>query len=287
MKKILTIVFSSSLFLTAQNLDTSLTLLHSSENIIRFADHLFCEKDYLRASLEYLRIDERKRDELTTLKLGLSYSSLGEYSLASMIFEKINRNSSCYDYAQLEMLKIHFLQNVFSMPKEYTYNDCALNPLIKNVSKKLYNISSLKDTETIPALDEFLAPFDEGERNDLKKFYYSKLNPDYKLPIKAALFSAVIPGLGKIYTDEIGDGIYAFLLTGLFAFLSYDNFKAEHYFRAWLFAGLSAGFYAGNVYGSYASAQIYNARIKYEFNFNLDSLLKSKNYFIPQYKLCD
>lgn len=284
MKKIFTIVFSCSLLLAAQNPDTSSTLLHSSENIIRFADHLFCEKDYLRASLEYLRIDERKRDELTNLKLGLSYSSLGEYSLASMIFENINKNSSCYDYAKLEMLKIHFLQNEFSMLKEYAYD---VNPLIKNVSKKLYNFAFLKDRESIPTLEEFLAPFDESERNDLKKIYYSKLKPDYKSPIKAALFSAVIPGSGKVYTEEIGDGIYAFLLSGLFAFLAYDNFRAQHDFRAWLFAGLSAGFYAGNVYGSYASAQIYNARIKYEFNFNLDSLLESKNYFIPQYKLCD
>lgn len=284
MKKILTIVFSCSLLLAAQNLDTSSASLHSSENIIRFADHLFCEKDYLRASLEYLRIDERERDELTNLKLGLSYSSLGEYSLASMIFEKINKNSSFYNYAKLEMLKIHFLQNEFSMLKEYAYD---VNPLIKNVSKKLYNFAFLKDRESIPTLEEFLAPFDESERNDLKKIYYSKLKPDYKSPIKAALFSAVIPGSGKVYTEEIGDGIYAFLLSGLFAFLAYDNFRAQHDFRAWLFAGLSAGFYAGNVYGSYASAQIYNARIKYEFNFNLDSLLESKNYFIPQYKLCD
>ncbi len=287
MKKIVTIVFSSTLFLTAQNLDTSSISLHSSENIIRFANHLFCEKDYLRASLEYLRIDDKKRDELTTLKLGLSYSYLKEYSLASMVLEKINKNSSYHPYAQLEMLKIYLLQNEFTLLKQHAYNDYAVNPSIKNVSKKLYNVTLLKEKETLPSLEEFLAPFDEGEREDFKNFYYSKMNPDYKSPIKAALFSAIIPGSGKIYTDEIGDGIYAFLLTGLFAFLAYDNFQAEHDFRAWLFAGLSAGFYAGNVYGSYASAQIYNARIKYEFNFKLDSLLKSKNYFIPQFKLCD
>lgn len=287
MKKVLTIVFSSALFLAAQNLDTSSTSLHSFENIIKFANHLFCEKDYLRASLEYLRVDEKKRDELTTLKLGLSYSSLGKYSLASEVLEKINKNSSYCEYAQLEMLKIHFIQNEFSLLKQHTYDDYAANPSIKNVSKKLYNVTLLKEKETLPSLEEFLAQFDEDEREDLKNFYYSKQNPDYKSPIKAALFSAIIPGSGKIYTDEIGDGIYAFLLTGLFAFLAYDNFKAEHDFRAWLFTGLSAGFYAGNIYGSYASAQIYNTRIKYEFNFNLDSFLKSKNYFIPQFKLCD
>jgi TM2 domain-containing membrane protein YozV len=94
--------------------------------------------------------------------------------------------------------------------------------------------------------------------------------------------SALIPGSGKIYLGEIGDGITAFIATSLLAFLSYDNFSHNHNFRGWLFAGLGFFFYAGNVYGSVAAAQIYNAKVDYEYNLNLKEYLKSKNYFLEE-----
>ena len=112
------------------------------------------------------------------------------------------------------------------------------------------------------------------------------MNPPNKNPLIASVLSAIIPGAGKIYTGDIGDGIFTFLTTGVFTFLAYDNFKAEHNFRGWLFSGLAVMFYGGNIYGSFASAQIHNARIKYEFNLQLDSFIKLKNYFIPQYDFC-
>jgi TM2 domain-containing membrane protein YozV len=102
----------------------------------------------------------------------------------------------------------------------------------------------------------------------------------------ASLLSALIPGLGKVYSNEISDGIFSFLATGLLSYLAYDNFKADHRFRGWLFTGLASIFYVGNIYGSYAAAQIFNAQVKYDFNLRLDSFIKSNNYFIPEYDFC-
>jgi len=49
-----------------------------------------------------------------------------------------------------------------------------------------------------------------------------------KSPLKAAIFSAVIPGAGKIYANEYSDGIYAFIATLVAGYLAFDNFKAGH-----------------------------------------------------------
>ncbi len=54
----------------------------------------------------------------------------------------------------------------------------------------------------------------------------------------------------KYIRKEYGDGITAFLLTGLFSYLAYTNFENDHPTRAWIFTALGAGFYAGNIYGS-------------------------------------
>ena len=98
----------------------------------------------------------------------------------------------------------------------------------------------------------------------------------------AAILSALIPGAGKIYTGEIGDGITSLIVTALTTCLAITNFKADHKFRGWLFSGLAAFFYAGNIYGSAASAQIYKARIQFNFDKDVKLFFEQRNYFLPK-----
>jgi hypothetical protein len=53
-----------------------------------------------------------------------------------------------------------------------------------------------------------------------------------------------------------------------------------------LFSGLAAGFYLGNIYGSVASAQIFNAKVDFNFLNDLTEFLLSKNYFINEIDFC-
>ena len=144
-------------------------------------------------------------------------------------------------------------------------------------------ISLLKEDNILPNTNEIVNLFSENDKIELIKFYLRKQNPEYKSPTTAALLSTVVPGLGKIYAGEIGDGITSFLFTGVLGFLAYDNFRANHDFRAWLFTGLAAWFYGGNIYGSAAAVQNYNAGIKFNFQNDFDVYLNSKNYFFPTY----
>jgi TM2 domain-containing membrane protein YozV len=282
MTKLFIISILISCFDFAQNIDSIKNPLHTQQNIIKFADHLFCQKDYLRSAEQYLRIAENLRSEEIDLKIALSFSTIGDCNKAKSFFLKINQNSEYYENAKLELLKILFLQEKYSELRE----SVKLDRQNKSAGTKLFYFTYLKDNEKLPDLKEFIKPFDAIMKDDVTILYETKTNPPNKSPLTSAILSALIPGAGKLYTGEISDGIFALITTGVFSFLAYDNFNADHNFRGWLFSSLAAGFYAGNVYGSYASAQMYNVRIKYEFNLQLDSFLKTVNYFTPEYDFC-
>ena len=61
----------------------------SPDNIKRFADYLFCDKDYLRAAIEYERLADINIGDTTELKIALSYSYMKDYYLATQKFSRI------------------------------------------------------------------------------------------------------------------------------------------------------------------------------------------------------
>lgn len=255
---------------------------NSPYNIKLFADFLFCEKDYLRAIDEYNKYLNITANDTVQFKIALAYSKMNEFNQAFTNLAKIKRTSVFYKDGMNEKLKLLFIQN----------NDSAFYQFAGKIVttdkkfQKLYNIYRLLSEVNFKNNENFLFPFDDEEKISLEKFYDQKLNPPYKSEFLAGILSALIPGSGKIYTEEYGDGITAFVLTGLFTYLAYTNFDHKHYTRAWIFTAVSAGFYTGNVYGSVASAQIFNAKVNFDFENGLKLFLQDKNYFTPEYEFC-
>ncbi len=261
---------------------------HSPENIKKFGDYLFCEKDYLRANLEYQKLENIVDDDTLNFKIGLGYLYIGDYSNTIQKLSDISPSSVYFDEAKLHELKTYFLTEDYTTFRSF-YLESYSNKIINYQSngKKLFNFSYLFTDDVLPSSEKFLNPFNKDEKEKLTSFYNWKNEPPDKNPTLAGIMSAVIPGAGKIYVGEWGDGIMALVTTGLFAFLAYDNFSADHNTRAWIFTGLGAFFYAGNVYGSVAAAQIYNAKIAFEFEDGLNLYLEQKNYFTPEYNFCE
>ena len=257
---------------------------HSPENIKKYADHLFCEGDFLRAIEQYGLINEKLNNDTIKFKVMLGYSELGFFSESNEIFKEINDKSIFYPDAYFLSYKNQLISEpgLINAPGIHSFNSFQMKSF-----SKLYNISMLYDDEFNILKEKFISPFDEDERNSVLAFYDYKVEPKYKSQTLAGIMSAIIPGSGKMYVGEWGDGITALLATSLFAFLAYDNFRADHTTRAWIFTGLGAFFYGGNIYGSVASAQIFNARIDFEFNSGLKLFLEQKNYFLPKYDFCN
>jgi TM2 domain-containing membrane protein YozV len=272
-------IFILTLILLIQTFPQS---IYSPENVKKFADYLFCTKDYLRAALEYQKYQGISFNDTAQYKIGFSYSIIGNYQEAEKKLSEIPSSSDLYFQSKLELMKSIFLSKDYSKFRDEYKNLDSDNPGLR----KLYNFSFLEDMIQLPNENIFLKPFSNKEKNKAEKFYEFKNEPPYKSGLTASILSTIIPGAGKIYTDKISDGITSFILVGLMTFLSVDNFNAHHKFRGWVFAGASAFFYAGNIYGSAASAQIYNSQLDYKFSISINAYLKSNNYFLPEINFC-
>lgn len=258
---------------------------HSPQNIKKFADHLYCRGDYLRAVEEYESLPSLLKNDTINFKIMLSYSELGLYQSSSDILGNIPYNSSLIWPAH----HLYLVNKLHKTPKGLrVFHDMPFPPEVQERRQKLIIMSYFYDDKFKFDKNFILSPFkDEEEIETVSMLYDLKINPPYKSPAIAGIFAAIIPGSGKMYVGEWGDGITALLATGLLSFLAYDNFEADHDTRAWIFTGLGAFFYAGNIYGSIAAAQIFNARINFEFREGLNFFLEENNYFMPEYDLCN
>jgi TM2 domain-containing membrane protein YozV len=115
-------------------------------------------------------------------------------------------------------------------------------------------------------------------RNDITPGMYQMVVEsrlvNYKSPALALGLSAILPGSGKFYTGNWKDGLIALVFVGANAFSSYRGFNKHGIESAygWIFGGLAAGFYAGNLYGSYQAATRYNQKLNDEL---LDKVQKA------------
>jgi TM2 domain-containing membrane protein YozV len=256
--------------------------IHSPSNIKRFADYLFCTDDYLRSAIEYEKYLNADYNDTVEFKTGLSYLYSGNYEKSLSWFEQIKSSSGYFKYARDE-----YFRSLFGLGDYHLFRNEYMNkPNNSRQTKKLFYFSYFLTDDKLPSQEDFLSPFNNKEEGIVKKFYLQKINPQYKSETISVLLSILVPGAGKIYTNQIGDGIFTAIATGLCGYLAYDNFKAKHNFRGWIFSGLSAFFYAGNIYGSAASAQIYNAGIRFDFSNDVKLYLQQQNYFTNEYDFC-
>ena len=273
-------LFYSQVF--SQNDSSGQKGIYSPVNIKKFADFLFCTEDYLRAALEYEKYLNINFNDTVEFKIGLAYSYTENYKRSESWFKRVNKSSHYFNDAQDQYFK-----SLFESGDYYSMRNDFVNKFnISETARKLYYLSYLFTGDKLPPQKDFFSSFSPGEKMTVKKFYLEKKNPPYKSETAAVIMSILIPGTGKIYSGHLGDGIIAAIATGLCGYLAYDNFKAEHNFRGWIFSGLTAFFYAGNIYGSAASAQIYNAGIQFDFEKDVKLFLKKQNYFMPEYGFC-
>jgi len=256
--------------------------LSSPHNRLRFGNYLFSEKDYLRALNEFREYLKTEDNDTVRFKFAECFYRINRFDEASGNFKSLFHHSPLSDEARLSFYKSEFFKNDFAGFRDYVEQENYLPSKYEKDVMRLKLISHFFDNSVLPDTNRFFPAFADSNKAEIRKFYFMKKHPLRKNPTTAALLSAVLPGLGKIYTGEIADGITAFVATGLLTFLSINNFDNDHQFRGWLFAGLASLSYAGNIYGSAASAQIYNAGIKFNFNKEVKLYFEKRNYLLPE-----
>ncbi len=259
---------------------------YSPENILKFADHLYQEKDYLRAAGEYQRylFFSTWNTDSVLFKIGLCYRLAGDTDKAISYFSKIaSRNSDdpLRFTAAYQIAYTYFLDDQHENSLQYLNQilDETKNPDERGKLQILAAFNYLyqkrwSDAEHV--LDSMTAR-DENlniTASSLKIRAREGMNLPRKSPIMAGLFSAVIPGTGKIYCGEYGDGIYSLMITGITGWLAWDGFRENggRSVRGWVLGSVCGVFYAGNVYGSAIAARVYNHRLEADLLKRLPSM---------------
>ncbi|MEW6455796.1 MAG: tetratricopeptide repeat protein [Acidobacteriota bacterium] len=251
------------------------------ENILRFAEYLYQEGDYLRAAGEFERylycFDSFPEDADSILfKIGICYKKSKEYPKSITFFKKIidlfpqslHFSDSCYQIAH-----VYFLMG---RNEESIKASDAYSPLIKSDEKR----RKFKQLNTLNFIHQ--KKWDEAKsllgslnnkfgQESLSFLLGEAVEKGKNLPRKnrflAGLMSAVVPGTGKIYTHRTLDGLVSMFTVAVTGWLSYKAFQKEgmNSTRGWAYGTMGAFFYLGNIYGSVVAVNIYNRELESKY----------------------
>jgi TM2 domain-containing membrane protein YozV len=259
---------------------------YSPESILLFADHLFRQQDYLRAAYEYERYtilqngtDPAAREIM--LRAGKAFQCAGRYDRSLDLFAEILktveqeriRERAVYETGLSYFLMSRYEKSLLFLrdqPAAAQSPDCSL--LIGadlmmlgrwQQAEEALDGHGFPANESLPDLAEPTErpkPTERAELAELAELAHEGSTMRRKSPLAAAFLSALVPGTGKIYAGEYGDGIHSLVFIGLFGTLSALSFRADGWdsVRGWIYASVGGVLYGGNIYGSVVSARRYN-----------------------------
>lgn len=124
---------------------------------------------------------------------------------------------------------------------------------------------------------------DSKEEHRMKDYYDKLSGFKRRSPVLAGLYSAVIPGLGKIYAGKKNQGIAAFLPVISLAALTYEAYRKDGVKSARFigFGTLFSVFYIGNIWGSTLAVKIRRNEFYKEYDTKIlfDMHIPLRNFF--------
>ena len=273
-KKILAVI--SFFLLVAVDLHCQDLLNYS--NSLKYANYLFQNKQYNLSAIEYERVSFlQPQDTLAKLRIVQSYSFMQDYRSAENSLEKLfplKLSDYPEDFA-IEYFRILFHEHQFDPAFSYLTE----NKTIQQPKRTEFLLGTLlmqyKWAEAKTFADDF-RPFNPEsiKFDNLYTIANQGINLKYKKPFNAALFSALIPGSGKVYTKQWKDGIYSFVFISAFSLLTYRSIANNGVnFNSAFYGSIALSFYLSNIYGSYKSAVRYNQKINKRTTMEIEKIL--------------
>lgn len=253
---------------------------YTPENVLKFADYLFEQGDYIRATNEYQRylFYQPKSSEEIRYKIALCYRLGGNQEQSIQAFQELlkrSTDSKVVSNAYLQIGVSYYLLEQFGKSAEHLEESL---PRISDIryraeAEQVIGLSNLMEREWDSAEDIFnrLQQSDVLDIREQATIYSKYANEGKQLPRRspflAGLMSSVVPGAGRLYTGRVNDALTSLITVGITGWQAYDGFRRDGLssVKGWTLGSLSGIFYLGNIYGSVISAQVYNHHVSEEF----------------------
>jgi len=229
----------------------------------KFVKELYLEKKYFDAIAEARRLSLYDNNRDIEYFIYMNYYLAGQYKTVVSQYGAQGGERSLYDALLVSMSYFNFGMfgdaYDFLLKFDYGKDNDNFNLFLNRAIFLLHK----KDMEKLEAEFAHAKNFLQDDynflslREELQRFKDAGL----KSPAGSACMSAIVPGLGQVYSGYIVDGIISFaavLSTAMAG--SYFKSKGEmgYSYTAYFFSGL---FYAGNIYGAYNGAEKRNNKI--------------------------
>ena len=271
---------SIAVLLLAARLAGAQTDYFAPEAVAAFADHLFAQGDFLRAGYEYERYllgQLLPGDSLASAhrQAGRAFRCGGDQTRALEHFRRMQAEAA--DRAEREraageigLCYLHLGDAEASLQAVRDETGWEASASLRHLAAgDLILLGRWEEARQAAAgppgaeAGELLALAERGAA--LRR----------KSPALALALSAVIPGTGKMYAGEAGDGLQSLILVGALATLAAVSFHADgvESWRGWLYTSFGGLMYAGNLYGSAVSARRWNQKQEEALREDLKALL--------------
>jgi len=251
--------------------------LYDEAHSLAFAQHLYENKQYQYAAIEYERVLFYSPDNQTVqLRLTNAY-------LRSQQFSKgIQRTEQWYQHPRLIPAPLAFpYGKLLLLDQRYTplQRLWEQSPVLQPEERSYLQLSHSLLTADWESAKQLYGQDGEQHRS-LEPFAFSMSQVSLlkrKNPWVALGLSVVIPGMGRVYSKQWKDGLLSLILIGSLSYFSYRNFSrnGRESVLGWVYGGLAIGFYGGNLYGSFQSANRYHDRQTQRIQADVQRVLRT------------
>ena len=255
-----------------------------------YADHLFEQRAYRSAILEYKRLlfyqpDAAKAD-LARYRIGLSYYHQGNRELARQKFEEVTQNSPntpLYLQAQLMLGRTYFDAKNYSTARSAFFQVANSDAGGETAAQARYlrGWCYIHEQAWFKAIAEFRTvqqlqpntPLSQVSAQ-LADMTYTNTPLPFKSPRLAQWMSTILPGTGQIYAGRLEDGLISSAINTVVLYLLVDSIREERYVDAAGICLVGSRFYLGNRSDARRWTIEHNRRVEVDFIRRLKQQVK-------------
>ncbi len=241
----------------------------------KYGQYLFDSKQYKLSSEELERVLFYDRDnDSVKFQLIRSYLLDNQFTMVTKRMDSLFPDPKAMPriYA-FEYSKALISLNSINQAQRFvngSYNLTNKDKLYLNLNSELLDYKWETAKQTYSQIKENNMPLDTRYDALINRINTTR----YKSPGLALALSAVVPGLGKVYSNNWKDGLFSFIFVGGSLFQSirgYNTYGKKSGFFI-VYTSVAATFYLGNLYGSFKAANKYNDRLRKQIRSDIRSV---------------